>query len=179
KGGIVGDQHERAAEIAVEGHDEVDDLFARRGIQIARGLVGEQERWPPRHRARHRHPLLLSAGKLDGIVMPPLGQPHVVEQSPRTVIMMQPYYTRRGLGGDQSRLWSSIVNDPGSIKQRYRQFADTECRGYSEAYYRLALAVADADDVIGFLAAMPVIHPNLFFASIQFLTGPGGMPATA
>ena len=79
----MGDQHERAAEIAVEGHDEVDDLFARRGIQIARGLVGEQERWPPRHRAGHRHPLLLSAGKLDGIVMPPLGQPHIVEQGAR------------------------------------------------------------------------------------------------
>ena len=71
------------------------------------------------------------------------------------------------------------MNDPGSIKQRYRQFAETECRGYSEAYYRLSLAVADADEVIGFLTAMPVIHPNLFFASIQFLTGPGGMPATA
>jgi hypothetical protein len=70
------------------------------------------------------------------------------------------------------------VNDPAAIKRRYRQFADAECKGYSDAYYRLALAVAEDDDVVGFVAEMPVIQPNLFFASVQFLTGPDGMPMT-
>jgi hypothetical protein len=70
------------------------------------------------------------------------------------------------------------MNDPVDIKQRYRQFADVECKGYSDLYYRLALAVADDDDVIGFIAEMPEIQPNLFFAAIQLLTGPAGVPAT-
>src|SRR5712692_1265982 len=60
---VVGHQHERAAEIAVEGDNEVDDLLARGGIQIAGGLVGQEEGRPPRHRAGHGHPLLLSPGK--------------------------------------------------------------------------------------------------------------------
>lgn len=70
------------------------------------------------------------------------------------------------------------MNDPGGVKQRYRQFADRECKGYSDLYYDLALAVSEDDDVVGFLADLPVIQPNLFFASIQFLTGPDGVPAT-
>jgi len=68
------------------------------------------------------------------------------------------------------------VNDPTAIKRRYRQFADAECKGYSDAYYRLALAVAEDDEVVGFIAGMSEIQPNLFFASVQFLTGPGRMP---
>jgi len=64
------------------------------------------------------------------------------------------------------------------IKQRYRRFADVECKDYSPAYYALALAVAEDDQVVEFLAGMPVSQPNLFFASIQLLTGPDGMPRT-
>ena len=70
------------------------------------------------------------------------------------------------------------MNDPARIKRRYRQFADTECKGYSDLYYGLALAVSDDDEVVGFIAEMPEIQPNLFFASIQLLTGPDGMPKT-
>ena len=70
------------------------------------------------------------------------------------------------------------MNDPARIKRRYRQFADTECKGYSDAYYALALAVSEDEEVVGFIAEMPEIQPNLFFASIQLLTGPDGMPQT-
>ena len=70
------------------------------------------------------------------------------------------------------------MGDPPSIKARYRQFADLECKGYSEIYYRLALAVSEDDEVVAFLAGMPVTQPNLFFASIQLLTGPADMPDT-
>jgi hypothetical protein len=59
-----------------------------------------------------------------------------------------------------------------------QQFADRECKGYSDAYFRLALAVSTDDEVASFIATMPVIQPNLFFASVQLLTGPHGMPAT-
>ena len=62
--------------------------------------------------------------------------------------------------------------DPARIRRRYLQFADTECRGYSDIYYRLSLAVAENDELIGFIGEMPVIQPNLFFAAVQLLTGP-------
>ena len=32
------------------------------------------------------------------------------------------------------------MNDPTDIRRRYRQFADRECKGYSDLYYGLALA---------------------------------------
>jgi hypothetical protein len=38
--------------------------------------------------------------------------------------------------------------------------------------------VADDHDVAAFVAGMPVTQPNLFFAAVQFLTGPDGVPAT-
>ena len=68
------------------------------------------------------------------------------------------------------------MKDPGDIKRKYRQFADTECKGYSDAYYRLALDVSEDDEVTGFIAEFPVTQPQLFFASVQFLTGPDRMP---
>ena len=68
--------------------------------------------------------------------------------------------------------------DTADIKRRFRKFADLECKGYSDLYYQLALAVSEDDDVVGFIAGMPVTQPNLFFASIQLLTGSAGMPAT-
>jgi len=70
------------------------------------------------------------------------------------------------------------MNDPTGIKRRYRQFADMECKGYSDVYYGLALAVSEDDEVVGFIAEMPVVQPNLFLASVQLLTGPDGMPRT-
>ena len=68
------------------------------------------------------------------------------------------------------------MNDAGDIKRTYRRFADLECKGYSEVYHALALAVSDDDHLASFIAEMPVVQPNLFFASIQLLTGPDGVP---
>ena len=70
------------------------------------------------------------------------------------------------------------MNDPPRIKRRYRQFADAECKGYSDIYYELSRAVSEDDEVVGFISEMPEIQPNLFFASIQLLTGPEGVPRT-
>src|SRR5437867_10740524 len=70
------------------------------------------------------------------------------------------------------------MGDPAGIKRQYRQFAGTECKGYSDLYYRLAISVSEDDEMAGFIADMPETQPNLFLASIQLLTGPAGMPAT-
>jgi len=69
-------------------------------------------------------------------------------------------------------------SDAADIKRRYREFAERECKGYSDIYYELALAVSQDDGVAGFIAEMPVTQPNLFLAWIQLLTGPDGMPQT-
>lgn len=70
------------------------------------------------------------------------------------------------------------MSDRADVQRRYRRFADVECKGYSDVYYRLALAVADDDALTGFVAGMPETQPNLFFASVQLLVGPDGMPGT-
>jgi hypothetical protein len=61
------------------------------------------------------------------------------------------------------------------IRRRYRRFAEVECKGYS-VLYELALTVAGDDDIVGFIAGMPDVQPNLFFASVHLLAGTDGMP---
>lgn len=71
------------------------------------------------------------------------------------------------------------MHDSNRVKRMYRTFADNECRGYSELYFTLAHAVAEHEDLVTFLAPLPVVQPNLLFAAIQFLTGPEAMPKSA
>jgi hypothetical protein len=70
------------------------------------------------------------------------------------------------------------MGDPTGIQRRYREFAETECRGYSDLYYRLALSVSEDGEVAAFIAGMEETQPNLFLASIQLLTGAARMPAS-
>lgn len=65
-----------------------------------------------------------------------------------------------------------------TVRKRYRQFADAECRGYSDLYYRLALGAADEDSVMRFIADQPVIQPHLFLAAVQYVAGTDRMPST-
>ncbi|MGD9633168.1 MAG: DUF2332 domain-containing protein [Pirellulales bacterium] len=65
------------------------------------------------------------------------------------------------------------------VRARYRQFAEDECRGYSEHYYHLSLEIAADDRLVRFIARMPVIQPNLFLAALQYLVGVDEMPRTA
>ena len=46
---------------------EFHDFFGLGGMEIARGLIGEQERWLVDYGACDSHKLLLAAGKLAGI----------------------------------------------------------------------------------------------------------------
>ncbi len=69
------------------------------------------------------------------------------------------------------------MNTPGQIRTRFERFADDECRDYSDLYFNLAHAVARDEELVGYIAQMPVTQPNLFFAAVQFLTGPDQMPS--
>jgi len=68
------------------------------------------------------------------------------------------------------------MSDADKVRRTYRNFAENECSGYSALYFTLVRAVADSEQLLAFLAPLPVIQPNLFLASIQYLTGPEEMP---
>jgi hypothetical protein len=65
------------------------------------------------------------------------------------------------------------------VSQWYRDFAEHEARGRSATYERLALAVADDDEFLRHLSALPEPkrQPNLLFASVRYLGGPVSDPA--
>jgi hypothetical protein len=71
------------------------------------------------------------------------------------------------------------LTDPEAVRQRYRAFAEEECRGYSPLYERLARGSADDESIVRFIVDRPVIQPNLFFAAVQFVVGPAQMPSDA
>ena len=64
------------------------------------------------------------------------------------------------------------------VRLRFRRFAEDECKGYSPVYYRLSHAVAQDDYLPKFISLMRDQQPNLFFASVQYLTGPEEMPSS-
>jgi hypothetical protein len=65
------------------------------------------------------------------------------------------------------------------VTRWFRSFAERECKGYSDRYYRLANTAADDDRIMAFVSERPDPQPNLFLAAIQFLTGPDAMPTDA
>src|SRR5687768_136164 len=66
-----------------------------------------------------------------------------------------------------------------TIAERYRRFADEECGLYAPRYARLASAVAQDEALQDFIGTLPDTQPNLFLAAVQYLSGPGEMPADA
>jgi hypothetical protein len=59
------------------------------------------------------------------------------------------------------------------ISESYATFATHEARGSSEVYERLALAVANSDDLLEFIATLPgeKRQPNLFLAAVRHVCG--------
>ncbi len=65
-----------------------------------------------------------------------------------------------------------------AVRRQYREFADTECRGYSDLYYRLSLGAAEDETIMRFITDRPVRQPNLFLAAVHYVTGTADMPST-
>ena len=59
------------------------------------------------------------------------------------------------------------------IAERYARFAADEAHGECEIYEKLALAVAGSEELLAFLAGLPVDRrqPNLFLAAVRCLCG--------
>jgi hypothetical protein len=65
--GVVGDDQEGGAEVAVNAAHQGEDLVGRRGVEVAGGLVGEHQRRLARQRAGDRHALLHAARQLGAL----------------------------------------------------------------------------------------------------------------
>ena len=78
-GGVVGDQDDRDAVRLVELLEHAQDLLARAGVEVARGLIGEQQRRTVHQGPGDRHALLLAAGKLGRLVVQPVLEPDPAE----------------------------------------------------------------------------------------------------
>src|SRR5579883_1152922 len=70
---------------------------------------------------------------------------------------------------------------PAELAQRFRVWAEHECRGRTLLYERLSYAIAEDGDLLRLAAearqGQPV--PNLFFGAVQYLLLRGEGPALA
>lgn len=65
------------------------------------------------------------------------------------------------------------MNGTPAIADRYRRFVVEQVRGRSPLYEDFALAVADSDEALGFLAELPAAkqQPNLLLAALRHVCG--------
>lgn len=72
-----------------------------------------------------------------------------------------------------------MPHDIEAVRELYLRFADVEVQNYSPLLNRLSRFVANDELLLRFIGSMPDTQPNLFFASIQYVSGPGNVPTTA
>src|SRR6266700_2724245 len=71
---IVGDHHDRLSDVAHRLLQEGQQARGGVGVQVAGGLVGEDDVRPGDQGARARHPLLLAARQLAGAMVQPVAE---------------------------------------------------------------------------------------------------------
>ena len=81
RGGIVGDQEYRHTALPVQPAQESQDPRARLGVQVARGFVGQDDGRVVHQCPGDSHALLLSPRKLCRVVIQPVAQAHLFQQS--------------------------------------------------------------------------------------------------
>ena len=105
--GVVGDHDDRLAELVDRPAHEGQDLGARPAVEVAGGLVGEDDRRAAGERPGHGDPLLLPARQLGRSVVEPLAQvdgaDHVVEPAPLGVAAGEGQRQRDVLEGGERR----------------------------------------------------------------------------
>jgi hypothetical protein len=63
-GTVVGGDHQRDAQFCPQPFEQIQNLRASTGVEVAGRLVGHQQRWFRHECARDRHALLLAATQL-------------------------------------------------------------------------------------------------------------------
>ena len=71
---VVRHHDDRLAELLVQAPQQLEDLVARLRVEVARGLVGDQDLRVGHDRARDRDALLLAARELPRVVVHPVGE---------------------------------------------------------------------------------------------------------
>ena len=84
--GIVGDHEHGDAALLVEPAQEGKNLRAGLGVEVAGGLVGQDDRGVVDQGAGNGHPLLLAARQLVGVVPQALPQPELFEDGLRPLL---------------------------------------------------------------------------------------------
>src|SRR5262245_30023534 len=79
---VVGDEQERGSAFRVQLEHQVDHAGARRGVEVAGGLVGEEQLGPGDEGPRQRHALLLAPRERLRVVMQALGEADAREHLP-------------------------------------------------------------------------------------------------
>ena len=73
---VVGHHHHGLPVVVDAAPQQLEHLGAGAGVEVAGRLVGEHHPRPADQRTRHRHPLLLTAGELVGLVGEPVAEAH-------------------------------------------------------------------------------------------------------
>src|SRR5262249_14780721 len=82
---VVGQHRDRLLEVAVERLHEGQDLLGALRVEVARGLVRDQDLGVGHDRARDRHPLLLPARELARVVVGAVREAHDLERGERAL----------------------------------------------------------------------------------------------
>src|SRR5204863_1456671 len=80
EGEIVRDEHDRRARLAVQRLEQLHDTRAGLAVEVARGLVGEEQPRRIAERPRDRDALLLATGELIREVVHTIAETHPGEQ---------------------------------------------------------------------------------------------------
>jgi hypothetical protein len=102
-------EHQRRAGSRVELEQQIENSRTGFVVQVARGLIGEQERWSRHEGARNGYALLFSAGELLRIVAQAVFETHVDQRLARAgrrvrgggELERQQHVLDRGQGGQQ------------------------------------------------------------------------------
>ena len=76
---VMGDEQQRCAVLRAEVEEQLDDLLARHMVEVAGGLVRDDDLGTRRKCARNRHALLLAARKLAGIMRQAVAEAHPLQ----------------------------------------------------------------------------------------------------
>ncbi len=75
----MGDKHERCTGVAIEGKKELYDLLTGFFVEVASRFVSKQNLRLMNEGARDGDALLLSAGKLGGVMVQPISEAHSLQ----------------------------------------------------------------------------------------------------
>ena len=87
-GRVVGHHHDRLAELRVQLLEQGEDVVGARAIEVARRLVGDDDRRVVDDGARDRDALLLPAGELPRVVLHPVLEADDAERGLRALLAL-------------------------------------------------------------------------------------------